>query len=235
MSVASTPKSDRDRLLEKIQKCMRLSKSSEPHEAAAAMRQAQKLMEHHQVSDSELLGMEVKSVHICTPSPYKRKTPLHYTYLIAIVRKAFGVEAVMEASQYYNKKGYARMHLGVRYFGIGGRADMAAYAHEVIFRQLMTGWAQYKKAHPEAVGERGGRMGWMVGWLQAVRSTVMEFAGEDDEGLVRKAIESKYPTLGKGKTNNMALSGRTQVAGREAAAGFSIHRPMTGQAQKRLS
>lgn len=35
------------RILERIKKCLALSQSSEPHEAAAALRQAQKLMEMH--------------------------------------------------------------------------------------------------------------------------------------------------------------------------------------------
>ncbi len=51
-------KSERYRLLDKIKKCLRLSKSSNEHEAAAALRQARKLMESMQVTDDEIRASE---------------------------------------------------------------------------------------------------------------------------------------------------------------------------------
>ena len=50
---------DRDSLLGKIRKCMELAKSANEHEAAAALRQATKLMEMYQVSHAELLSIGV--------------------------------------------------------------------------------------------------------------------------------------------------------------------------------
>lgn len=94
----SNEQTERDKILQKIQKCMRLSKSSEPHEAAAAMRQAQKLMQAYQVSDSELMGLEVKSILVITPAPAMRKCPVGFANLVSIVQIAFGVDAVMESA-----------------------------------------------------------------------------------------------------------------------------------------
>ena len=44
---------DKDDILRKIEKCLALAKSSEPAEAAAALRQAQALMREHGVSQLE--------------------------------------------------------------------------------------------------------------------------------------------------------------------------------------
>ena len=43
-----------EKVLEKIKKCLRLAKSSNPHEAAAAMRQAQKLMEKYNLTERDV-------------------------------------------------------------------------------------------------------------------------------------------------------------------------------------
>jgi hypothetical protein len=44
---------NRDDLLRKIRACLRLSKSANEHEAAAALRQAQALMREHGISPRE--------------------------------------------------------------------------------------------------------------------------------------------------------------------------------------
>jgi hypothetical protein len=49
----------RDEALLKIKKCMALSKSAEPHEAAVALRQAQKLMEQFSVNEQDMSLLDV--------------------------------------------------------------------------------------------------------------------------------------------------------------------------------
>lgn len=50
-----------ENILRKIQKCLALSKSANEHEASVALRQAQKLMELHNVSEEGLLLADVTS------------------------------------------------------------------------------------------------------------------------------------------------------------------------------
>lgn len=225
--------SERDKLLAKIQKCMRLAKSSNAHEAAAAMRQAQKMMEQHGIDEGELLGLEVTSLQFITIEPYKRsgKTPMYMAHLIATIMRAFDVEAVEEVAWVCGKP-----RMAVRYFGMKGKPDMAVYAHAVMWRQLMAAWKEYSKTNPWVNNERGARQGFWIGWLREVRSKVMEFAGSAEEKEMRtKAIDRHYGgNLGEGKTNSMSVSGTTAQAGRAAAGDFSIHRPMNGEQQRRL-
>lgn len=223
---------DRDRVLEKIKKCLKLSKSSEAHEAAAALRQAQKMMEAHGVSQEELLGLEVKSVQVMTPEPYKRKLPLYMNVLIGIVCRAFECEGLIEAG-YRNGK----PRLCVRYFGLNGKEQLAAYAHEVMWRQLSVSWKEYQKLNLWAVNEKGARQGFWIGWLQEVRSKVMAFAGNvEEKEMLSKAMVAYNGgrELTASKTNNMSIDGHTASAGRDAAGDFSIHRPVNGAQQRQL-
>lgn len=47
MTQPTPDKAHRAKILSRIRKCLALAQSSEPHEAAAALRQAQKLMAQH--------------------------------------------------------------------------------------------------------------------------------------------------------------------------------------------
>lgn len=65
-----------DSVLRKIQKCLALATSSEPGEAEAAMRQAQKLMAMHGVTDSKLARAEINHKSIqgtrgINPTPWE--------------------------------------------------------------------------------------------------------------------------------------------------------------------
>ena len=86
---------DRAKLLSKIEKCLRLSKSSEPHEAAAALRQAQKMMELHGISEAELGAVGYGNEKVSVPIQVNKKLPIALATLVALIKKAFGVEAVV--------------------------------------------------------------------------------------------------------------------------------------------
>ena len=49
----------REKLISRLKKCLALSASPEPHEAAAALRQAQKLMRELDLTEADLLGLEL--------------------------------------------------------------------------------------------------------------------------------------------------------------------------------
>ncbi len=53
----------RDKALAKIKKCLALGRSTNPHEAAAAMRQAQKLMAEHGLNDTDVKLIPLHTSH----------------------------------------------------------------------------------------------------------------------------------------------------------------------------
>ena len=65
--------SDRDKILDKIKKCLALSASSNEHEAEAALRQARKMMEANGITDLDIRQPRPRSVG---RSPGPRPSPL---------------------------------------------------------------------------------------------------------------------------------------------------------------
>lgn len=51
---------DNEKIIDKIKKCLALSRSANEHEAEAALRQARKLMEAHGVTDLDIEAAEAQ-------------------------------------------------------------------------------------------------------------------------------------------------------------------------------
>lgn len=85
---------EKARIIDKIRKCMRLAGSSNANEAAAALRQARKMMEAAGVSESDIDDNAAIGEVVKTKEPYGENT--YANLLIRTIRRAFGVEAVRE-------------------------------------------------------------------------------------------------------------------------------------------
>jgi hypothetical protein len=55
---------DNRKIMDKIRKCLALSQSANEHEAAAALRQAKKLMEAHNISAEDVKAAEVSEARV---------------------------------------------------------------------------------------------------------------------------------------------------------------------------
>ena len=223
-----------DKILDKIKKCLALSKSSEPHEAAAALRQAQKLMSAHGVSEtsvklSEVCEQDVKSkFSVSQVKPYEFK-------LINIIAKAFGCKVLWKKahSSFGSKDYYGKFIL----IGMKSRIDLCAYTCEVMQRKMYTAKNKFVKTLDSTAPrdyKTAQSNGFMLGWATKIEETVKVFAGTSEESaLIEKFIESKGKTK-TGKLQNARVGQHGMQAGVEAASGESIHRPMRGQDQLRL-
>jgi len=245
---------DRKRVLERIEKCLNLAKSNEPHEAAAALRQAQKLMAAHGVTEKDVFGETVTNELIITPEPAKRKLPMYMSRIVGLIQRAFGVQALIEPVWHGRN-----WRMGIRYFGPKGRPQLAVYTHAIIWRQLSLAWNQYAKDNPWMVDQKGARTGFWIGWLDQVRAQVVAFGYvpsdapppkteeevnthnalvvklDNEMTLTKSAIEKYAPDAGTVKSNAMAVSSRTMAAGREAAKDFQLHRGVDGTKQRQLT
>jgi Protein of unknown function (DUF2786) len=229
--MAEQTKTDRERAMERIQKCLRLSKSNEAHEAAAALRQAQKLMQQYSIEESELHGIEVKSVLVLTPEPPKTRFPMYLSAIASLICRAFDAQAIYEVG--IGRNGQFRQ--GVRYFVAGGRAPLVEYAHEVIWRQLTQAWNDYRKAR---IGDSqlGERSSFWMGWIAAVSQKVMDFGATDKEKEVvgQKMTEFAGGSLKPAKQQTVARHTGATRAGFDAAGDFSLNRPVGGATQKMI-
>ena len=122
---------DKQTAISKIKKCLALAKSSEPHEAAAAMRQAQKLIEQFGIEHPELLAAGVSeewSKSAATQRPVRYEVSLAFT-----VARAYGCELVF--SRRLNAAG-TDIDGGYTFVGIDPDPEIAQYTFDVLARQL---------------------------------------------------------------------------------------------------
>lgn len=224
---------DRARLMGKIQKCLRLGKSSEAHEAAAALRQAQKLMEMHGITEEDLAGLEYSDLKIDVPIQANRnKIPAVLAELTWLIRKAFGVKSVIGYSMRVSDISYQ-----IRYFGPTTRVQMAGYTHTIIHRAVNAAWTKFLNENPHLRGDRGARSSFQLAWLQSVEEKVMEvgFSDEEERGT-ELAMKKVYGDreLATAKANNTPINFDAVAGGIQAASSFNIHRPMNESTQRRL-
>lgn len=163
---------DRKSIVEKIRKCLALAESSNPHEAAAAMRQAQKMMAAHGIGEDELMAAGV--CEEWARSGAARKPPRYEVSLASMVSEAFGCELV-----FTNRISGMRIVGGYAFIGLDPAAAIAQYAYRVLFRQLRAARAVYIKTSLRRCGPKNKTARadlFCEGWVTAVRRQVEAIA-----------------------------------------------------------
>ena len=125
---------DRSSLFERIEKLLALSKSSNPHEAAAALSRAQKLMSLHDISYSELNTLSIgESDAVLVPG---LKTRNILGTIGAMVGKCFGVFAFTTSTGSAVSK--------LTFIGPKERLESAVYACVFLQRQLKIAISEFR-------------------------------------------------------------------------------------------
>ncbi|WKD29564.1 DUF2786 domain-containing protein [Halomonas sp. KG2] len=173
--------------LDKIKKCLRLAKSSNANEAAAALRQAQKLMAIHGVTTDDVAMSDVSS-HTAKAGAVKTP-PAYITMLGAMVASAFGAETVYQ--QVYDGERWA---LNVEFYGLNGAAEVAGYAFEVLGRQLKRDrtafLATLNKRLKRNTKVRRGDL-YAQAWINAVAKQVTRHQLTEAENAIVEAYKAK--------------------------------------------
>ena len=214
---------DKQKIIDKIKKCLALSKSSNANEAATALRQAQKMMDAHGLSDLDIELGSYSDDAVDVPIQKNKKTPLVLQMLLHVIKKAFNVRCVIE-----DRIGISDVSYRIRYFGPTHRVTMAAYAHEVVYRAMENAWKEFLKEYPHVRGQRGARSSFQVGWLEEVAVKVEAIGFPEEELAATQALMDRHygRELQKSKVSKMGLYGQIRGEGRSAAKDFSLHRPM---------
>lgn len=233
------------KILSKIRKCLALSSSSNPNEAATALRQAHALMQKHGVSSHEITMADVGE-SVSESKTMARDKPAHWeTGLASIVGKAFGCQIMIRRVVLTKNMGPKNDGQYV-FVGLRQQAEMAAYTATVLIRKCKNARQQWLKEHfnIQAVGIKGlkakkTRMADMFaeGWVNAIREHVNDFANPPEvdaaisNHIATKATGGEAPvrqvsSKDIGRYERMAAS-----MGMAAAKGERLYRPMeTGDA-----
>lgn len=195
---------DKSKILDKIKKCMALSSSSNEHEAAAALRQARKLMEANGISDLDVKAHEVSEQKARSGASQQ---PANWeSCLSGKIARTFGCRVIF-ATQWsgWHGSGYWK------FIGCGSAPEIAQYAFTVLLRQIKRARADHIKSALKrcktATKTRRADL-FCEGWVQSVAGLVDAFAGDErTEESISSFMEIRYPDLVK-------LDSRDRNAGR---------------------
>lgn len=226
---------EKRKVIERVFKCLELSKSDNPNEAAIALRQAQALMKRHDIDSVDLEFFKVGSATAKTGAG--ARPPLWIDVLIAVVQKAFGVEALLSAKQDYGSSWKGE----VEFVGLSSNVEIAKYVFEVLLRQLRKSRANFMKGLTHHTRSSKTNMSdiYAVGWAVAVKDKVSALVPDKEkEELVSSYIVKNYGEL------EVATSRELEANTLEDAKAFrkgtidgkdvSIHHGMNGEQNKRL-
>lgn len=228
---------EQEKILGKIKKCLALAKSSNEHEAAAALRQAQKLMQAHGVTDTDVLAHQASEASVKAGA---RKTPPSWENdLVCTVAEAFSCQAIH--SEGWNEGRWI-------FIGCGASPEVAQYAMTVLMRQLKRQRADFmqrecKRLKPANKTRRADLF--CDAWVRQVHRQVKEFSGtgisEESLAVIEAYMAKKYPALGDLSTRDRNarrdLRDGDWVAistGREAGKNVQLNHGISGAEQLAL-
>lgn len=225
------------KILGKIKKCLALASSSNPNEAATALRQAHALMERHGVSTHHITVADIGESRVDSKTMSRDKPAQWETRLASLVGRSFGCQILVCRTvfekKYANQGQYA-------FVGLKQQAEVAAYTASVLIRKCKSARQQwltenYGGASRGYVGVKARltRMGDMFaeGWVSAIGKLVVDFANPPEvTDAIKQILEQQ--TTGQAETRAVsknaigALEHKAAMSGMEAARGESLYRPM---------
>lgn len=160
---------NKEKYLSKIKKLLNLArKSTNASEAASAMRQAQNLMRAHKLTTQDIDLMEISEASSKGAPSNAIKIPGYMQLLIGIIRHAFGVKSYL--SWQISKR-------TVVFYGPDERPQIAAYAFDVLTRQMMSARREFSAGQRKSIKRttRSGRAdafceAWVHGAYQVIEA-----------------------------------------------------------------
>lgn len=139
----------KDKYIAKIKKLLRLARgTSSPEEAANAIAKAQAYMRQHGISENDAELFDIQEA-ASAGAPSDASTPPRYMHILCdLVCKAFGVECYISGE--YRASGSLKRY--VRFYGPDSRPEIAAYAFDVLSRQMMAERKKYQDKHCKRCG-----------------------------------------------------------------------------------
>lgn len=204
---------NRDDALKKIKKCLAMAASTSPEEAAIAMRQAQRLMAEHRLTEHDVSMADVAEVRARSATIGGALWDVQLGHLVG---DAFGCEVYARISSRLTASFSLVAQRETVFVGLGPAPTVAGYAYEVLARQCSRARLahirlQPKNCRPITKTARGDEFA--RGWVHGVRRVVERFAQPTRaEQLLLTYMEAKHPDLKQ-------VTPRDSAKGRKVSSG----------------
>lgn len=215
------------KIIEKIFKCLKLSESSNPNEAALALRQAHNLMQKYNISEHRVRSACVAERAVA--SGFNSNPPFWALALVNLVADVFDCRGFIDR--------YMGDRSQFRFIGIEDTAEVATYSFSVLLRQLSAARDEFIDSIDDQEDLEIQRRAdiFAQAWLFRVENTIKDFVGNiPARESVDKYVHKKY-----GQTAEFAAEpADTQeedlepiLSGMRAANDVSLFRPVSSTMQ----
>ncbi|MDQ1090667.1 hypothetical protein QE400_000080 [Xanthomonas sacchari] len=204
--------------LRKLQACLRMATSSNPHEQAAALRHARKLMDAYGLTEEEALAAEYVSVS--APTRQRSTTlPRYLSGLARMVGDNFACVFLVVRRE---------RSVSIEFVGKPVCAKLAGYAFTVLRRQLEAAAAAHIARVRRPDTRRRRRELFAEGWVVAVRALLAPPPlSEQDEARALASIRARYgepAVVGSRETAQPRGERATEAALNDMVAGYGAGR-----------
>jgi hypothetical protein len=217
--------------LEKIKKCFDLAKSGNPNEAANALAMAHKLMRKYGLSDEDIRFIEMGET--TSKSKVQQKPVSYVNHLICSIADSFKVLPMLEAYRYDGAY--------PKFIGRKDSAMMAAYAFDVLYRQLKIARKSYLKSLHSRMLKQNKTIHadrYCEGWVHAVTANLStEELPEEEKKLITDYQQHKLGPSGKAAKTTRRKGGSLSDYrnGIDDGQQINVNQPVNGKESPKLT
>ncbi|HDX9163544.1 TPA: DUF2786 domain-containing protein [Klebsiella michiganensis] len=211
-----------EKYLAKIKKLLNLARrSSNSHEAATALNQAQALMRKHKLSQSDVDLMDITSKASKGAPSHARSIPQYMTMLGQLICEAMGTRCYYSFRRNFRT---GKLQNSVIFYGPDERPEIAAYAFDVLSRQMVKARRTFigslrKNIKPITKTARADQF--CEGWVNGAYQVVEPFVVTSTEKTLMAAFLAKLKKE-QGATDLESREAKKCRGGEDAAeAGFN--------------
>mgnify|MGYP003615346137 FL=1 len=227
-------------VIEKIKKCLALSKSANQHEAAAALRQAMAFMEKYKIDadDPELLGIAEASIL----GSGSQKPTVFEAVLANSIAQMMGCKVILSGDIKITKDLSFKKVAAWKFIGFDPAPEIASYAFEVLYRQLKKARSVFISENLKRVQIKANKVKradlFCEGWVIEATKLVSDL-NPDKEKMeqIQAYVQQKHnvrnskPTDRNKKTNTNTDRAQNDLhAGRQAGKSAKLNNAMNGGA-----
>ncbi|MDH5409479.1 MAG: DUF2786 domain-containing protein [Gammaproteobacteria bacterium] len=218
---------DKDKVIEKICKCLALSESCNPNEAAAAIRQAQGLMKKYGISENQIITSNVKEAAVSSGT--NSKPPFWALALAEVIAKSFACKIFISSKEGQNRE--------FRFIGLGQSPLICSYTFRVLHRRLKRSRKEFIQtldidSKPEKT--RRGDV-FAQAWLFRITQLVNDFADtQESSETIEEYLKQSYGELGELSASPKEMDNPDYediLSGMRAAHEVKLYNPIEEQSQ----